>query len=236
MGLSFRSFPIELRIGTDLSSIRRWEVLLRTTSTGSVSVLAKLRRWMTPFEFSDLCCRLGPDAVRQLEYAKEPLSKAQEVNTTSTARFLAGRWSAKEAIIKAVKPRKLTMRDIEVRRDPQTREVFAVVFDAPVPLWKRNDYEAAVARLSRGTSEGATRVTPVALSTAQQSEESQTTLPSSRPARQSDATQTGVHSHLNVNPYEYEQELTGQVVPVTITHDGDYACAVALATPDHSDT
>ncbi|KAB8349769.1 hypothetical protein FH972_023783 [Carpinus fangiana] len=230
MGLTTRRFPSPFRVGTDIANINRFAALIhgaRTGKRGPNAILALTSRFMTPHEVHDFFSYHGTEASWKLPQGLSLVNDEHENKVKRISSYLAGRWAAKEAVIKAVKPRRLTMRDIEVRRDAKTEEVFAVVIDPPVPLWQRNHYTAITDALARAEARG---------------EASQVATDNPREVARwksvaEDADHAPPTSALDQEeaPFEYEQELEGQVATISISHDGDYVVAVALAVSDFSE-
>lgn len=171
--------PVQLpfTIGADVCSIQRISRIASAVAPANKRVNPFARRFLTPREVSHLHARFRIDTRGNLD---------------SIAGHLAGRWAAKEAIIKAVKPRKLQPLEIEVW---QTRdgEVFGLVADPPAKVYEDADYLSGIHPQLEG----------VALS--------------------------GKRDHL-----ERALDLRGNatILSVSISHDSDYAFAVALAIPD----
>jgi len=153
------------------------------------------------------------------------------------------RWAAKEAAIKAVKPRKLRFLEVEVWPSQTTQEPFAIILN-----------KAARTSTARGTDED---------SPSQESEEMQTGDDETKnaitkavqevdaagedepaPGPQNikiDGIDKGDHTQpmpsaqaraLKVLQEIMKEECDGQIARVSISHDGEYACAVVLAVED----
>lgn len=108
------------------------------------------------------------------------------------ARFLAGRWAAKEAVVKACSWRRLMFDEIQILKDAGSKRIYGVVLDRPEV---------------RGTM------------------------------RQKDVGQDGGlddSRSLDQAVEEEEDSPAGQVVKVSISHDGEYATAVCLAADESS--
>ncbi|PNS16213.1 hypothetical protein CAC42_6320 [Sphaceloma murrayae] len=134
--------------------------------------------------------------------------------------FLASRWAAKEAVIKAFTLRRIYMRDIEIYTRPSGAP-FAVVLDAR-DATPADVLEAELAK--HDNKAGHTGQDPVTQSRRDRGQpedlESETLInkkPRYPPAQ----------SALVAEPETLEVE--GQYVDVSITHDGDYCVAVAMA-------
>lgn len=134
------------------------------------------------------------------------------------------RWAAKEAVIKSI-PRKVYMRDIEIYTRP-SGSPFAVVLDrrdvdidGVLERWAAEDGEPEAERAQREKQEASAR----------QSERDRTkgedleseTLTQTKPRYP-----PGGHG-LRGEPEDLE--VDGQYVDLSITHDGDYCVAVAVA-------
>ncbi|EME79432.1 uncharacterized protein MYCFIDRAFT_79493 [Pseudocercospora fijiensis CIRAD86] len=126
-----RPFPSQLRVGTDICQVSRIAKLIakqrRPDSKPGASLHSFLRHLLTFRE------RLEFD----LRYDKENKGYDTGKPSVSVIHHLAGRWAAKEAIIKALKPRKVTFADIEVLRRPGSNSTVGVILD------RRADADAA---------------------------------------------------------------------------------------------
>lgn len=114
----------------------------------------------------------------------------------------SGRWAAKEAVIKAVKPRRILLRDVVVLShpkdpsDPSSGGVYAVVLDKPFD--------------TKPTSE------PIPAT-------------QHRPLKFFDKNKDKLQALQAEDIAKSVQSLEGEVVNLSISHDGDYACAVCIA-------
>lgn len=117
------------------------------------------------------------------------------------------RWAAKEAAIKAVKPRKVTHRDVEILQDRDTKELYALIQDhsnvlgAPYFRIKHLDLQ------NKSPAE---------------SEEKEPSVPS----------QGSVSNLESQEQQENPDDSAAQVAKISISHDADYATAVCLAAED----
>lgn len=117
------------------------------------------------------------------------------------------RWAAKEAAIKAVKPRKVTHRDVEILQDRDTKELYALIQDhsnvlgAPYFRIKHLDL--------RNNSPA-------------EFEEKEHSVPS----------QGSVSNLESQEQQENPDDSAAQVAKISISHDADYATAVCLAAED----
>jgi phosphopantetheinyl transferase (holo-ACP synthase) len=100
----------------------------------------------------------------------------------TAARFLAGRWAAKEAVVKACSWRSLTFDEIQILKDEGSNRIYGVILDRPEVRDIRADWQQR-----RDT--------------------------------------------LKAPPVEEQEDgnVSGQIVKVSISHDGEYATAVCLA-------
>jgi phosphopantetheine--protein transferase-like protein len=97
------------------------------------------------------------------------------------ARYLAGRWAAKEAVVKACSWRKLTFDEIQILKDDASNRIYGVILDRPQLKDTRAQWERKRDTLKESPVE------------------------------------------------EIDEDVSGQIVKVSISHDGEYATAVCLA-------
>lgn len=102
-------------------------------------------------------------------------------------------WAAKEATIKAVKPRAVLLREIEIIQERSQSNPYAVVMDCPTPTYQEQNYED----LPEDTS-------------------------SIKCVESSDPFVTGAKPR---------DDLDGQMVRLSISHEEDYVVAIAMALP-----
>jgi holo-[acyl-carrier protein] synthase len=112
---------------------------------------------------------------------------------TFIASYLAGRWAAKEAVVKACHWRKLTLGQVQIMQDRESGRIYGIILDG----------EAKGYKVNTGSGKGAGKEV-------EGSEE---------------------EGNPREGLVEMEQE-PGQVVRVSISHDGDYATAVCIAASD----
>lgn len=170
-----RPFPHLFHVGIDICKTERVLSILRNGSNNN-AYQSFTRRLLTVRERDHVQARFGIDV--QSEHALP----------TNLVNFLAGRWAAKEACIKAVKPRKLTLHQVEIWPD-EYHETFAIILDKST--------ESNAAGESTGNDE-------TGHETRAMSNKDQPLVPS-------------------------HDSVQGQVARVSISHEDDYAVAVALA-------
>lgn len=113
MTMTPRPFPQALRIGCDIIKISRiTEVISKSNTSGGY--YAFLRKLLTARERDHFKAKFQN---LDLDGPKTPLR---------VSHFLSGRWAAKEACIKAVKPRKLTFKEVEIWPDSHS-EMYAII-------------------------------------------------------------------------------------------------------------
>ena len=175
-------FPHTFRVGCDIHHIPRIAAIIAQvdTKTGYHPFLRKL---LTDREQTYFKAKFQDQGLKD------------ERSRSRITLYLAGRWAAKEACIKAVKPRKVTMREIEIWPD-EASETYAII-------------------LASASKTG----DPGQASKMQHSEE-WTTFTKPDPSLKAD-----VPSH---------DSISGQTARVTISHDNEYAIAVALAVSESS--
>lgn len=122
---------------------------------------------------------LGDTESQDDYYEKE--QRSQWVN--KAAMFLAGRWAAKEAVVKACSWRSLTFDEIQILKDPWSKRVYGVILDEP---------------------------------------EVRETLQRTPWIQKSDSPGEAL-------VWDSDGDIAGQIVKVSISHDGEYATAVCLA-------
>ncbi|KAF2663931.1 4'-phosphopantetheinyl transferase [Microthyrium microscopicum] len=97
--MSFRAFPFPFRLGTDICSVSRIAALLSKGAANDINP-ARLQHFMRR------CFTVHE--IKEFNQRRPTFSGQWDI-----ARHLAGRWAAKEAIIKA-SPRKIFMKDIVI--------------------------------------------------------------------------------------------------------------------------
>ena len=177
-----RPFPLpSLSIGTDIAHIPRIAKLV-ASQRRLPRFLRKLftareeRAFHLRFPLSDFKSDSGSFSEGE-----------QQRREDAAARYLAGRWAAKEAVVKACSWRRLMFDEIQILKDEESRRVFGVILDRP-----------EVKRAMREEDWG-------------RKEEDETASEA--------LTEEGVE----------DEVISGQVVKISISHDGDYATAVCLA-------
>ncbi|KAK5117919.1 hypothetical protein LTR85_008693 [Meristemomyces frigidus] len=214
-----RPFPYPLSIGTDIAhTVRIRRAVAPTDDHGKPLRLFRfMKHFLTYREqqhfwarFSGAENALGPHLDRVTQY-------------------LAGRWAAKEAVIKAVHWRRLSFKHIQIlRRNPDHIEggpLYALILDQPAssrPNPSVKDHAQSPAGAEQSNTEHAS------------DSESHlghpdvaTDWPSAQRPR--DPTEDG-HT-----PAELQNDgLPGQTAQISISHDGEYATAVCLAAEEPS--
>ncbi|EME38368.1 hypothetical protein DOTSEDRAFT_57481 [Dothistroma septosporum NZE10] len=115
-----RPFPFALGIGTDICCISRISQLI-TKKPEHGSLMPFVKKFLTLREQDDFFYK----------FKDEDVTVCQDLSPVY--RYLAGRWAAKEAVIKAVNHRRLTLRDVEIFQNPTAenggRGVYALIRD-----------------------------------------------------------------------------------------------------------
>jgi holo-[acyl-carrier protein] synthase len=106
----------------------------------------------------------------------------QQQREDAAARYLAGRWAAKEAVVKACSWRRLMFDEVQILKEEGGKRVYGVILD-----------RAEVRKAMRGEDWG----------------------------RKEGEASTGKDGE--------DEDIPGQIVKISISHDGDYATAVCLA-------
>lgn len=123
------------------------------------------------------------------------------------------RWAAKEAAIKAVKPRKVTHRDVEILQDRDTKELYALIQD------HSNVLGAPYLRIKHLDLQNHSPA---------ESEEKEHSVPSQGSVEQQKNPVDSSAQGQQENP----DDSAAQVAKISISHDADYATAVCLAAED----
>lgn len=157
------------------------------------------------------------------------------------------RWAAKEAAIKAVKPRRLLMSEIQILSDTKTKEVYAVILDRAVPKRPPKHIREAVKgqlREKRGdptkskltaeidnlfTDDDAAESSIHPRTEDASSEDGADVIAESGTAEKDVDEQDKTHEAAGIE----EEDIPGQIAKISISHDGEYTVAVCLAATEH---
>ncbi|KAF2217801.1 hypothetical protein CERZMDRAFT_104326 [Cercospora zeae-maydis SCOH1-5] len=187
-----RPFPFAFRVGTDIiAQSRIHDLITRKVPTNKPATQLDrfLHRTFTPREIDRFWRRFKGFTVDQ-------------PRLSTIVSYLAGRWAAKEAAIKAVKPRKLTIRDVEILQNPETYELYAIIADKP--YFPPRTPGLDVRRLDL-----------------------------SKIAESSDLDLDDTLDQTSTSDAEAQRkendENSGQIALISISHDKDYATAVCVA-------
>ncbi|KAI7209937.1 hypothetical protein KC343_g2176 [Hortaea werneckii] len=213
-----RPFPFALGIGTDICHRKRIEqLLLKPPPQARKKNLTRfLVRFLTSREINIFWRKFEVDAA---------LFSSQLEDVT---RYLAGRWAAKEATIKACQWRQLSFKHIQILRQKnslgvdQTGATYALILDRPASA-----FHAAFDSKSRYQS------SDFEDNVAKQDHISGVSFSESMAANES----TNEQRREPYPPYEHDftsaeaqtDDLSGQIAKISISHDGEYATAVCLA-------
>ncbi|KAH7047493.1 hypothetical protein B0J12DRAFT_667156 [Macrophomina phaseolina] len=124
-----RPFPLPYSIGVDICSIQRIKSLLQRPRTQPSSLppsssLPRLHPFLTRvFSFREIL--LFSHRFKGLLH--EPAADHDPAIVSSATRYLAGRFAAKEAVIKAVQPRRILLKDVLVAAEGS--QPYAIVLD-----------------------------------------------------------------------------------------------------------
>ena len=175
---------------------------------------------------------------------------AEVPSNDGVATHLAGRWAAKEAVVKAVSWRKLTMDEIEILPRQDGKGVYALILDRAMPTKKPKGLSIEAMQKMRATLMAATSGirkqsdernvaidTPAAANenlralvpTPIESDDESADAESDEWLADDDSTTGDV-----ILPQEY-LDPPGQIAQVNISHDGEYATAVSLAAEPPAD-
>lgn len=129
------------------------------------------------------------------------------------------RWAAKEAAIKAVKPRKVTHRDVEILQDRDTKELYALIQD------HSNVLGAPYFRIKHLDLQN---------NSPAESEEKKPSVPSQGSVSnlESQEQQENPDDSSAQGQQENPDDSAAQVAKISISHDAEYATAVCLAAED----
>ncbi|KXT15050.1 hypothetical protein AC579_1492 [Pseudocercospora musae] len=122
-----RPFPSQLRIGTDICQVSRIAKLISKKRHPDAKPGSSLHLFL-----NHLFTR-RERASFESRYSKEDKGYGTGHVSAGVLHHLAGRWAAKEAVVKAVQPRPVTFGDIEVLRKPESRSLIAVILDKQAP-------------------------------------------------------------------------------------------------------
>ena len=171
-----RPFPSPaLSIGTDITHIPR---VLRLVSSSTLFP-RYLNRLLTAPERAAFQTRFD----ELLKQSSSTDSAEQIFVLKGVARHLAGRWAAKEAVIKACTWRRLVLSDVQILKHEGSERVYGVILD-------QVKEREGLRRREEGID---------------------------------------LSKEVEVGMQDAEDERAGQIVKVSISHDGEYATAVCLA-------
>ncbi|KAI6845767.1 hypothetical protein KC332_g4605 [Hortaea werneckii] len=222
-----RPFPFALGIGTDICHRKRIEqLLLKPPPQARTKNLTRfLVRFLTSREISIFW--------RKFE-AEADLFHSQLEDVT---RYLAGRWAAKEATIKACQWRQLSFKHIQILRQQggpgvyQTGPTYALILDRPASA-----FQAAFDSKSRGqSSDTEDNVAKQGHTSGLSSSESIATRDTTSEQRQEPHPLSSVNEHDYISAEAQNDDLSGQIAKISISHDGEYATAVCLAAEEPMD-
>ena len=181
---ALRPFPFpSLSIGTDIAHIPRIARLVASQRT----LPRFLRKVLTSREEREFHIRFSKSGYANAGSDSEIGGEARDSRwVDEAARFLAGRWAAKEAIVKACSWRSLTFDEIQIRKETGSKRIYGVILDKP-----------EVRRTMRN-------------------------MHTEQDVRSNDEESEYVGDQGNDDP-------AGQVVKISISHDGEYATAVCMA-------
>ncbi|KAK3623671.1 hypothetical protein LTR56_020508 [Elasticomyces elasticus] len=203
--MPLRPFPFQMGIGTDIVHAPRIQTLI-SKGEGKARTL-NLYRFMN---------HLLSSREQQLFWNSFGGTRNVYGPKLDTAtKWLAGRWAAKEAVIKAVQYRRLSFLDVEilpVKPTGVSGPVYAVILDKSADARKIDDAYPSLSRNEDGEA------------TATVSDHENGGERTSNDGSSDQATQNIVYS-----PDGDNEQPDGQVAKVNISHDGEYVTAVCLA-------
>ncbi|RMZ07329.1 hypothetical protein D0860_05152 [Hortaea werneckii] len=222
-----RPFPFALGIGTDICHRKRIEqLLLKPPPQARQKNLTRfLVRFLTSREISIFWRKFETEA---------DLFHSQLDDVT---RYLAGKWAAKEATIKACQWRQLSFKHIQILRQKnglgvdQTGATYALILDRPASAFhaafdsksrdQSSDFVDNVVKqghISRPSSSGS-----ICADESTSERQRETHLP------------LAVGGHGFISAEAQTDDLSGQIAKISISHDGEYATAVCLAAEEPMD-
>ncbi|KAI7377315.1 hypothetical protein KC336_g19592, partial [Hortaea werneckii] len=152
-------------------------------------------------------------------------------------RYLAGRWAAKEATIKACQWRQLSFKHIQILRQQgglrvdQSGATYALILDRPASAFQAafdsksrdqsSDVEQDVAKQDHTSRTSSSESIAVGKTTSEQ--------------RQEPHPLSSVDEHDFISAEAQNDDLSGQFAKISISHDGEYATAVCLAAEEPMD-
>ncbi|OQO02573.1 hypothetical protein B0A48_12101 [Cryoendolithus antarcticus] len=163
------------------------------------------RRILTPVERYAFSKTYGPSISALEQHGREPVEdvvKHPNSHIANISRHLAGRWAAKEAVIKACHWRDLSVQEVQIMVSKESRKIYGVILD------ERQETE----KLSLGTL---SHVIDEAVETAKHEGDG--------------ADAYGTYPEVVSGK---PKAGPGIVVRVSISHDGQYATAVCVAVAD----
>jgi holo-[acyl-carrier protein] synthase len=188
-----RPFPFpSLSIGTDIAHIPR--IARHVASQRTLPRF--LRKLFTAREERAFHLRFP---LRSLESADSGFESGsgegegeQRKREDAAARYLAGRWAAKEAVVKACSWRRLVFDEIQILREEgsESKRVYGVILD-------RAEVRRAMGRDGWGAKD---------------------------------------ETRGEALVEEVDEDIPGQIVKISISHDGEYATAVCLAAEETNET
>lgn len=209
-------FPFQLGIGTDIVHRSRIQRLLLRPQPWARE--RNLKRYLVRF----LTYRESREFWHRFETSHDLFTN----HIDHLTRYLAGRWAAKEAAIKACQWRKLSFKHIQILRQAggakgRSTGVYALILERPASAYgpaqtasgPTNDHE----HHSEPPSQGHEAAQPELLAEIETTALSEHRLS----AKESDG---------DFVPAEMQNDdLSGQIAKISISHDGEYATAVCLA-------
>ncbi|GAB7362919.1 hypothetical protein MBLNU230_g3220t1 [Neophaeotheca triangularis] len=233
-----RPFPSGISIGTDICDIRRVRKII-TQSHGKLDNF--VRRSLTWREANVFHNRFGKTKVI-LQNGDEQLR--------GVCHYLASRWAAKEAAIKAVEWRKITASDVEILKEYHggVWKPYALILDEPAPMsvleaWQLLEQEQKLSHGAVQESESIREAPEIDTERGTSWEELKNALQHAKfSAHYSTAIEeqespfqlkngAGSHAHSSIPHSSRIFDPEGQIARLSISHDGDYAMATCLVYP-----
>lgn len=222
-----RPFPFALGIGTDICHRKRIEqLLLKPPPQARKKNLTRfLVRFLTSREITIFWRKFEDESnlfVSQLE---------------NVTRYLAGRWAAKEATIKACQWRQLSFKHIQILRQQkrlgadQTGATYALILDRPASAFQAAFDSKARDQFSHVSDDIAQLDHTFGSSSSKLKASDDTTSEQ----RQEPHPPSTVNEHVFTSEEAQNDDPLGQIAKISISHDGEYVTAVCLAAEEPMD-
>ncbi|EMC93515.1 hypothetical protein BAUCODRAFT_159200 [Baudoinia panamericana UAMH 10762] len=223
--MPIRPFPLALGVGNDIAHVQRFKDVVAKHRHDPELATRRFHRFVRRlFTWREL-----EDFYRHPAYRGGVGRNNGAVVDDNIWRHLAGRWAAKEAVIKAVHWRRLTFKHIMVLRSHRstkdaTGPLYALILDKPAASWD----SMSISRWARHSGED--------LRDSEEGADHDSDawqLPLSEAAHDTDPARANSERDVDDNSIpaglQTDEHLTGQIAKISISHDGGFASAVCIA-------